>query len=374
MQSSEQWFQSLISSAGVDLNGSQPHDIHVNNPAMFKLVRRQGTLGLGDAYMHGWWDCPSLDALFRRLFTAELSRKAGLFFPQLYGTVKARLANLQSASRAFEVGRKHYDLDNDLFQAMLGESMAYSCSYRGSGAKTLDEAQFAKYDLICRKLHLAPGTRLLDIGCGWGGFARYAAEHYGVSVIGLTVSENQAAFARTHCQGLPVEILLQDYRSYTGKVDAIASVGMFEHVGVKNYPTFFEVAKRCLNPDGLFLLHNIGSLSSDVSIDPWINTHIFPNGKIPSMRQIATVLEGRFVIEDLHNFGADYDFTLMAWWQNFHDSLQTSDLGKKFDESFQRMWQYYLLTCAAAFRARNLHVWQFVLSPNGVAGGYQPAR
>jgi cyclopropane-fatty-acyl-phospholipid synthase len=374
MQKSEEWFQSLISLAGVSLNGPQPYDIHVNNPAMFKLVRRQGTLGLGDAYMHGWWDCGSLDALFRRLFTANLSRKAGLFLPQLLGTVKAKLANLQSAGRAFEVGRKHYDLDNDLFEAMLGESMAYSCSYRGSGAKTLDEAQFAKYDLICRKLHLAPGTRLLDIGCGWGGFARYAAEHYGASVVGLTISENQAAFARAHCQGLPIEILLQDYRSYTGKADAIASVGMFEHVGVKNYPTFFEVAKRCLKPDGLFLLHNIGSLSSDVAVDPWINTHIFPNGKIPSMRQITTAIEGRFVVEDLHNFGADYDFTLMAWWKNFHDSLQTSDLAKKFDESFQRMWQYYLLTCAAAFRARNLHVWQFILSPNGVAGGYQPAR
>jgi cyclopropane-fatty-acyl-phospholipid synthase len=374
MQKAEEWFQSLISLAGVSLNGPQPYDIHVNNPAMFKLVRRQGTLGLGDAYMHGWWDCSSLDALFRRLFTAELSRKAGLFFPQLYGTVKGRLANLQSASRAFEVGRKHYDLDNDLFQAMLGQSMAYSCSYRGSGAQTLDEAQFAKYDLICRKLHLVPGTKLLDIGCGWGGFAHYAAEHYGVSVVGLTISENQAAFARTYCQGLPVEILLQDYRSYTGRVDAIASIGMFEHVGVKNYPMFFEVAQRCLKPDGLFLLHSIGSLSSGVAADPWISTHIFPNGKVPSMRQIATVLEGRFVIEDLHNFGADYDFTLMAWWKNFHDSLQTSDLAKKFDESFQRMWQYYLLTCAAAFRARNLHVWQFVLSPNGVAGGYQPAR
>lgn len=373
MNSSERWFQSLISSVGVALNGPRPYDIHVNNPAMFKLVRHQGTLGLGDAYMRGWWDCNSLDTLFRRFFSADLTRRAGLFFPQLYGTVKARLMNLQTHSRAFEVGHKHYDLDNDLFRAMLGPTMAYSCSYRGTGARTLDDAQLAKYDLICRKLHLVPGSTLLDIGCGWGGFARFAVERYGVRVIGLTISSRQASFARAHCAGLPVEILLQDYRSFSTPVDAIASIGMFEHVGLKNYAAFFDTARRCLPTNGLFLLHTIGSLESTLATDPWINVHIFPNGKIPSLRQLTTAVESRFVIEDVHNFGSDYDFTLMAWWENFNEYLQ-SEPGSKIDPSFQRMWQYYLLTCAAAFRARNLQLWQIVLSPNGQPNGYQPAR
>lgn len=374
MQTGEEWFQSLLEPAGIRLNGTEPYDIQVNNQAMFKLVRRQGTLGLGNSYMDGWWDCASLDVLTCRLLTEGLNRYAGIFLPQLLAIVKANLVNLQSVGRAFEVGKWHYDLDDDLFQAMLGKSMAYSSSYRGGSAKTLDEAQYAKYDLICRKLHLAPGVRVLEIGCGWGGFARYAAERYGARVVGLTVSVNQAAYARTYCQGLPVEILLQDYRSYAGQVDAIVSVGMFEHVGVKNYPTFFTTARRCLGRDGLFLLHTIGSLRSAIAGEPWMQTHIFPNGKLPSLRQIASATEDRFVLEDLHNFGVDYDFTLMAWWKNFQEYVQTDGRGKKIDQRFQRMWQYYLLTCAGAFRARHLQLWQMVLSPRGVAGGYQPER
>ncbi len=374
MNSSEKWFQSLTSSAGIAINGSHPYDMLVHNPAIFRLVRHQGSLGLGDAYIRGWWDCPQLDAFFQRVLSSNLSRRAGLFLPQLYGVLKARLTNLQSTARAFEVGRRHYDLDNDLFQAMLGPSMAYSCGYRGAGAQTLDDAQFAKYDLVCRKLHLRPGSTLLDIGCGWGGFARFAAEHYSVRVIGLTISQQQAEFARQLCAGLPVEIRLQDYRGFTTPVDAIASIGMFEHVGLKNYSTFFDTARRCLPPDGLFLLHTIGALQSTLTTDPWIDSHIFPNGKIPSLRQLTSAVEGRFLIEDLHNFGPDYDFTLLAWWKNFNAYLHTSPFAKKIDETFQRMWQYYLLSCAAAFRARSLQLWQLVLSPGGAPNGYQPVR
>lgn len=374
MQNAEKWFQSLLATAGIHLNGPQPFDIRVNNPAMFNLIRWQGTLGLGNSYIYGWWDCDHLDDFFYRILTASLDRKAGIFLPQLLGIATAYLANLQSVGRAFEVGKRHYDLDEDLFRSMLGNSMTYSAGYCGSGAKTLDEAQCAKHDLICRKLHLRPGTTVLEIGCGWGSFARHAAEHYGVRVIGLTISEHQAAYARALCHGLPVEILLEDYRSYTGQADAIVSVGMFEHVGVKNYPTYFDTVRRCLRPEGLVLLHTIGSLHTEIAGDPWMSTHIFPNGKLPSLRQIATTVEDRFVIEDLHNFGPDYDFTLMAWSKNFQTSIQEGILAKQFDERFQRMWQYYLLSCAGAFRARTLQVWQLVLSPSGVPGGYQPAR
>jgi len=374
MQTAEHWFQSLLDSAGIHLNGTQPCDIRVNNPALFNLIRWQGTLGLGNSYMYGWWDCASLDDFFYRVLKADLDRKAGIFLPQLFGTTMAYLANLQSVGRAFEVGKRHYDLDENLFRSMLGNNMTYSSGYRGSGATTLDEAQFAKHDLICRKLHLLPGTTVLEIGCGWGSFARYAAEHYGVRVIGLTISEHQAAHARTLCHGLPIEILLQDYRTYTGHADAIVSVGMFEHVGVKNYSTYFDAVRRCLRPDGLFLLHTIGSLHTTIAGDPWMSTHIFPNGKLPSLRQIATELEGRFVIEDLHNFGPDYDFTLMAWSNNFQSSIHEGELATRFDERFQRMWQYYLLSSAGAFRSRNLQLWQLVLSPSGVPGGYHPVR
>ncbi len=378
MQSAEHWFQSLIATAGIQLNGPAPCDIQVHNPAMFHRIRWQGTLGLGNSYVDGWWDCAHLDDLFHRLFTAHLDRTSGLFLPQLLGTLRAHFANLQSVRRAFQVGERHYDLDDQLFHSMLGDTMVYSCAYRGSCTRTLDrtldEAQLAKLDLICRKLHLSPGATVLEIGCGWGAFARFAAEHYSVHVIGLTVSENQAAYARRLCASLPVDIRLQDYRSFTGHADAIVSVGMFEHVGTKNYPTYFDIARRSLAPEGLFLLHTIGSLHTELAGEPWMNTHIFPNGKIPSLRQITTALEGRFLIEDLQNIGPDYDFTLMSWSKNFQRSIDSGELAPQFDQRFQRMWQYYLLTCAAAFRARNLQLWQLVLSPNGVPGGYQSAR
>jgi cyclopropane-fatty-acyl-phospholipid synthase len=370
------WFQSLMEPAGIALNGSRPYDVQVHNPDLFRRVRRQGTLGLGNAYVDRWWDCERLDQFFCRLLESGVEQRAGLFLPQVLGAARARLGNLQSIGRAFDVGRHHYDLGNDLFQAMLGPTMAYSCGY-WKDAATLDEAEQAKYDLVCRKLYLREGMTVLEIGCGWGGFAKYAAETYGVKVIGLTVSAEQARYAQSLCRGLPVEIQLCDYRSFDGQADAIVSIGMFEHVGVKNYRTYFEVARRCLRnlkDGGLFLLHTIGNLKSTVTMDPWMVTHIFPNGMLPSLRQIGHAAEGLFVIEDVHNFGPSYDPTLMAWHRNFHAALDEGKLSTQYDDGFARMWDYYLQSCAGAFRARDLQLYQLVLSPQGVPGGYRSVR
>lgn len=357
----------FLAPADVRLNGGRPFDPVIRDARALDQILRRGTLGAGEAWMRGWWDVDALDECVYRLLKAGPGGRlqaAGRWRLLL----RAWLSNPQAPSRAFRIGEAHYDLGNDLFEAMLDRRMVYSCGY-WRGVDTLDDAQARKLDLICRKLELAPGQRLLDIGCGWGSLCRFAAENYGVSVLGITVSREQMAYASENCRNLPVEIRLQDYRDLNERFDRIASVGMIEHVGARNYRSLFDTARRCLSPDGLFLLHTIGKQSNSRAVDPWIERYIFPAGQLPSLQQLAAAIGSRFVVEDLHNFGSDYDRTLMCWYRNF--ARHWPELAERYDQTFFRMWKYYLLTCAAAFRARTIHLWQFVLSPDGVPGGYR---
>jgi cyclopropane-fatty-acyl-phospholipid synthase len=358
---------SLLARADIAINGSRPWDLQVHNDALYGRVLREGSLGLGESYMDGWWDAERLDEFFFRLLRAGLDASAapGL---SLLASALIRFTNRQSRARAFQVGQEHYDLGNDLFEAMLDPNLVYTCGY-WKDAETLEEAQLAKLDLICRKIGLEKGHQVLDIGCGWGSFAKFAAERYGAQVTGITVSKEQAELARSRTAGLPVEIRVEDYRETKGSFDRVLSVGMFEHVGSKNYRTYFEAVERLLKDDGLSLLHSIGGNHSVRSTDPWMDRYIFPNGMIPSIRQIGTALEGLFVMEDWHNFGAYYDKTLMAWQANFE--AHWPELKERYSERFRRMWNYYLLACAGSFRARKNQLWQIVLSKHGVPGGYQ---
>lgn len=355
----------LLSQADIKINGARPWDIQVHHADFFKRVFQQGSLGLGESYMEGWWDCERLDILFCKILKAKLDKQVPSNLRDILRVVSARLFNLQSRSRSWIVGKEHYDIGNDLFALMLDPHMQYSCGY-WRDAQTLEEAQNAKLKMICEKLQLQPGMRLLDIGCGWGGLAAYAARNYGVSVDGVTISREQQKLAQQRCEGLDVNILLQDYRDLNTGYDRIVSVGMFEHVGPKNYATYFSVVDRCLKPDGLFLLHTIGSNQTGLSVDPWINKYIFPNGCLPSIRQIASVSESRLIMEDWHNFGSDYDKTLMAWHQRFNQAW--SGLSSNYTPRFRRMFNYYLCACAGAFRARDIELWQ-VLFSRGAEGG-----
>lgn len=363
--------QKLLQEAGVQLNGDRPFDPQVHDDRLYRRVLSGGTLAVGEAYVDGWWDCQVLDQLFYRLLRARLDEEIGWSWQLLWNIVKAFVLNLQSPSRAYEVGEEHYDRGNDLFRHMLDGRMVYSCGY-WRRADTLDEAQEAKLDLVCRKLNLEPGMRVLDIGCGWGSFAQYAAEEYGVKVVGVTVSEEQVDLARERCADLPVEIRLQDYRDVDEVFDRVVSIGMFEHVGHKNHRTYMETVRRCLKDDGLSMLHTIGNSSSSSVTDPWIEKYVFPNGLIPSAHQITKAAEDLFVIEDWHNFGPDYDRTLMAWARNFESSWDI--LSGRYSDRFYRMWRYYLYQCAGAFRARRSQLWQIVLSPEGVDGRYVSVR
>lgn len=361
----------LLQQADIRINGDRPWDITVHNDGTYARVLAEGSLGLGESYMDGWWDCPALDQFFFKLCRARLSEKTPVTMQGCLAYIQSKIMNLQSKVRAFEVAEKHYDLSNELFQKMLDSRMLYSCGY-WKRADNLEQAQEDKIDLICRKLNLKPGMKLLDIGCGWGGLAKHAAQKYGAHVVGITVSKEQAAYAKEITKGLPVEIRLQDYRDLTEKFDRITSVGMFEHVGYKNYATFMQVTHKLLADDGIMLLHTIGTNGSTTHGDAWINKYIFPNGMLPSVSQIATASECLFVMEDWHNFGPDYDKTLMAWHANFEKAWPT--LKDQFDERFYRMWNYYLLSCAGLFRARDIQLWQVVFSKHGVVGGYESVR
>ncbi|WP_237054682.1 cyclopropane fatty acyl phospholipid synthase [Microbulbifer sediminum] len=348
-----------LAQADVRINGDRPWDLQLHREAALDEILARGSLGLGETYMQGDWDVQALDQFFFRILRADLTRLVRPWRNALR-LLRSYLVNLQSRRRAFEVGERHYDLGNDFYRTMLDRRMVYSCGYWHGGAEDLDQAQEAKLDLICRKLGLQPGMRLLDIGCGWGSLVSYAAQHYGVECVGVTVSREQQAWIHEQYADLPITVHLQDYRNLDQKFDRIASVGMFEHVGHRNHRTFMKVARRCLAPDGLLLLHTIGKNQRHSATDPWIERYIFPNGELPSAGQIGDAADRLLVTEDLHNFGSDYDRTLMAWHANFEQHWD--QFADRYGQRFYRMWRYYLLSCAGAFRARHIQLWQWLFS------------
>jgi cyclopropane-fatty-acyl-phospholipid synthase len=364
--------QEILALAGVKINGNNPWDIRINNDEFYRRAITEGELGIGESYMDGWWDCERLDEFICRVVRAQLDVKIKRKLSILIRSMAAQFFNLQARRNAYVIGERHYDLGNDLFQNMLDKRMNYSCAY-WKDAACLDEAQENKLRLICDKINLKPGMRVLDIGCGWSAFGKYAVEKYNVNVLGITVSKEQVELGRKLCEGLPVEIRLMDYRDLNEKYDRIVSVGMIEHVGHKNYSTFFKIAEKCLKEDGLFLLHTIGTTKSDDKLDLWTDRYIFPNGMLPSISQLGKAIENFFVMEDWHNFGADYDKTLMAWYNNFESTWD--QIRNRYSDRFYRMWKYFLLSFAGAFRSRiRNQVWQIVLSKKGIQGGYTSIR
>ena len=360
--------EKILKSVDVEINGSRPWDLQIHDERFYARVLSGGSLAFGESYMDGWWDCKALDQLSDKLLRGRIEKQVRASSPSFFlALLRAYLLNPQSKKRAYIVGEKHYDVGNDLFSLMLDERMNYSCGY-WRNAENLDQAQINKLDLICRKMHLKPGMNVLEIGCGWGGFAKYAAKNYGVSVHGVTISKQQVEFAQDSCKDLNVSIELKDYRELNGQYDCVVSVCMFEHVGYQNYKKYMEVVHRCLKEDGLFLLHTIGRNHSRRVTEPWINKYIFPNGMTPSAQQISTSSEGLFVVEDWHNFGQDYDATLMSWNKNFQNNFDK--LKDLYDDRFKRMWEYYLLMCAGTFRSRRNQLWQLVMSKSGIKGGY----
>ncbi len=376
----------VLKEADIELNGSRPWDPQIQNDDFYARVIANPSLGLGEAYMDGWWDAERVDLMIEKILLAQLDKKIK-WGPLILPVLSAKLLNSQSRRKAFEVGEKHYDIGNDLFERMLDRRMTYTCGYWKGLARipeNLDRAQEAKLDLVCRKIGLKAGDHVLDIGCGWGSFMIYAAEKYGARCTGVSVSKEQVELGRKRAGNLPIEFKLVDYRELqvpaTGPYDHVISLGMFEHVGPKNYRDYMAAAHRVMKEEGLFLLHTIGKNAPDAKKEPFMNKYIFPNAIMPTVAQIGKSVEGLFVMEDWHNFGFDYNTTLAAWRHNFNThwsqlaEARNSEGGPRYSERFYRMWNYYLLICMGAIAARRLNLWQIVLSPKGVSGGYISIR
>ncbi|MDY6873454.1 MAG: cyclopropane fatty acyl phospholipid synthase [Chloroflexota bacterium] len=362
MKKSEQISRHLLETADVEVNGDRPWDIQVHDERFFERVLRDASLGLGESYVDGWWDCKAIDQFIDQVLRNNLRQEVENNFRLAFQVLRAKLINRQSRSRAYEVGEQHYDLGNDLYQAMLDKRLNYTCGY-WKDADNLDEAQEAKLELVCKKIGIHPGMRILELGCGWGSFAKYAAEKHGASVLGVTISKEQVALGMEMCKGLPVELRLQDYREVQGQFDAVISIGVMEHVGYKNYHSYINVVDRTLKENGIAFIHTIGGNASIKTGEPWTDKYIFPNGMLPSIAQLGKAMENKFVMEDWHNFGPYYDNTLMAWHKNFNDAWPR--LKEKYGERFHRMWNYYLLSSAGGFRSRSQQLWQIVMTRPG---------
>jgi cyclopropane-fatty-acyl-phospholipid synthase len=362
MKKSEKLVRELLRKADIQVDGDRPWDIQVHDDRLYDRVLRDASLGLGESYVDGWWDSKAIDQFIDRVLRANLREEVENNMRLVFQALQAKLTNRQSKNRAYEVGEQHYDLGNDLYQAMLDKRLNYTCGY-WRDADNLDDAQEAKLELVCRKIGIHPGMKILELGCGWGSFAKYAAEKHSASVLGVTVSKEQVALGMEMCKGLPVELRLQDYREVEGEYDAVISIGVMEHVGYKNYHTYMDVVDRCLKPDGVAFIHTIGGNASITTGEPWTDKYIFPNGMLPSITQLGKAMEGKFVMEDWHNFGPYYDNTLMAWHKNFNDAWPR--LKGKYDERFHRMWNYYLLSSAGGFRSRSQQLWQIVMTRPG---------
>ena len=341
------------------INGESPWDIQVHNDRFYQRVLSEAAFGLGESYMDGWWDCVALDEFINRVFKAKLNQKIkGNWKTELY-VLRAMLFNRQNKARACHVGELHYDLGNELYRAMLDSRMNYTCAY-WKNSKNLDEAQEAKLDMVCKKINIKPEMSILELGCGWGSFAKYAAEKYDAKVVAVNISKQQVNLARELCKGLPVDIRLQDYRDVDGKFDAVISIGILEHVGYKNYRIYMNVVNRCLKDNGIAFIHTIGTNRSTTHANKWTDKYIFPNGMLPSIAQIGKAMEKYFVMEDWHNFGPDYDKTLMAWYNNFNEAWP--HFKEKYGDRFYRMWRFYLLSSAGGFRSRAQQLWQIIMT------------
>jgi cyclopropane-fatty-acyl-phospholipid synthase len=362
----------ILALADIQVDGNRRWDMRVHDERVYQRILSEGSMGAGESYMEGWWDVEALDEFFTRIQRADLQKKLGAF-SAFWLALKGRIFNRQTRSRSRKVVQEHYDLGNDIYEAMLGRRMQYTCAY-WQGAKTLDQAQENKLHLISRKIQLTPGMKVLDLGGGFGGLAHFMATEYGCQVVSYNISKQQVSYGRELCRGLPVRFEEKDYREVVHEkeqFDRVVAIGLCEHIGHKNYHPFLELVRRRLKDAGLFLLHTIGGNRSETSTDPWVDKYIFPNGMFPSIRQLGKAMENLWVVEDWHNFGPDYDKTLLAWWENFERAWPS--LRPKYGERFYRMWKFYILGSAAGFRARKLQLWQIVLSQGDIPS-YTPVR
>jgi cyclopropane-fatty-acyl-phospholipid synthase len=367
MKFSKVFIKGLLLKAGITIGGNKPYDIHVHNEAFYDLVMTSGSLGLGESYIEKYWDCAQIDEFINRIIRADLSSEVGKDFKSLARIILAKVKNYQKASQSASDISEHYDIGDGWYESFLDNRMVYTCGY-WKNATNLDEAQEAKLNLSCRKEKIEDGMHILDIGSGWGSYAKYVLENFkNVTVTGISNCKTHVQYATNTCKAYKnrVEFQLHDWGKIAGKYDAIASFGMFEHVGPKNYRRFMKKVYNSLSSDeSLFLLHCISSNTATTSTDPYIQKRIFPGTVIPSVAGISKATDGLLKLEDWHLFGQDYDTTLMAWHNNFVKNFPELFKIGKFNERNFRKQVYYFCMCAGSFRANKNDLSQIVFSKN----------
>lgn len=347
-----------------------PLHLQIHNPNTYDRILAFGTLGFCEAYMEGWWDEANnnLIELIGLFYRSNVYAKARdkVTIALALKVIQQRLRTLpvliQNSRRNVQ---HHYDLGNDFYQLFLDPTLTYSCGYRVHETDSLEQMQLQKYDLICRKLALKPGETLIDIGCGWGGMLIYAAERYGVSGTGITLSVEQAKLAqeRIEQRGLTdkIKIVIADYREIKGQYDKFVSIGMFEHVGKGNFATFMQKAADLLTPNGVGMLHTIVTQSQERN-GAWVDKYIFPGGYAPQLHELTHELwAAKLKVAHCENLKPHYAETLKRWAQNFTGNRdRITALSETYDERFLRMWYLYLQSFEASFRYGGLHVYQLL--------------
>jgi cyclopropane-fatty-acyl-phospholipid synthase len=347
-----------------------PLHLIIHNPDTCDRLLAFGTLGFCEAYMDGWWNeandnLVELIGLFHRSNVYAKARNRITIALAL----KIITQRLQTVPILIQNSRKnvqhHYDLGNDFYQQFLDPTMTYSCGYQRQETDSLEQMQRQKYELICRKLALQPGESLIDIGCGWGGMLIYAAEHYGISGTGVTLSEPQAKLAREYIKqrGLSdqLKIIIADYREVQGQYDKFVSIGMFEHVGKGNFATFMQKIFQLLTPNGIGLLHTIVTQSNERN-GAWVDKYIFPGGYAPQLHELTQNLwAAKLSVAHCENLKPHYAETMKRWAANLTTNRTTiAALDPRYDERFLRMWYLYLQSFEASFRYGGLHVYQLL--------------
>jgi len=352
----------------------------IHDERFFARAVTGSDVGIGEAYMDGDWTSPDLVSLVR-LVTKNL-RRFDTGNP-VFSAIRSFALRLQHRFRDNSLTgsgkniRAHYDLGNDFYQLFLDDQMVYSAGYFQNPSDSLEASQRNKFDLICRKLRMEPGDRILEIGCGWGAFAIHAARNYGAQVTGVTISPSQYQFAKellaaSNVNPGSVTLLLQDYRTLHGQFDKIVSIEMFEAVGLDRYDEFFGSCNHLLTPDGSMLIQTITMPDQELKsyrrrVD-WIQTYIFPGSELAFLSEIQKSIAGatQFSLNHLESFGLHYARTLELWRERFFEKLgDIQSLG--YPESFQRMWDFYMAWCEGAFREGYINVVQMLFMKNGVA-------
>ncbi|WP_088243550.1 class I SAM-dependent methyltransferase [Calothrix rhizosoleniae] len=342
----------------------------IHNPHTYDRVLAFGALGFGEAYMDGWWDEENnnLVELLCLFFRSNVYSKARrrITIPLLLNVITQRLRTVPTRIQNSRKNvQHHYDLGNDFYQHFLDPTMTYSCGYRIRETDSIEQMQLQKYELICKKLALQPGESLIDIGCGWGGMLIYAAEHYGISGTGITLSVEQAALAKERIEqkGLSdkIKIVIADYREIQGQYDKFVSIGMFEHVGKGSFATFMQKASEFLTPNGVGMLHTIGTQGNE-RIGAWTAKYIFPGGYIPQLHELTQELwAAKLSVAHCENLKPHYAETIKHWAANFTTNrAKIASLGATYDERFFRMWYLYLQSSEASFRDGSLQVYQIL--------------